>query len=113
MTHSPCANFAVPMWSAPCDERLAEVPAWRQTRGQVATSIHAGLPWLLWLREIFGGKPRPHFSPLDGFEVPEDKSIVTEVYPLLFRRRRFLLQTTAHLPAVCRCRLEGWILGVC
>ena len=56
-------------------------------QGQVATSTHAGLPWLLWLRMMFESKSRIYFWPFDGFDVPEGKSVVAEMYPSLFRRR--------------------------
>src|ERR1039457_2834522 len=48
-------------------------------QGEVATSTHAGLPWLLYLREKCR---RPlHFWLFDGWEVPVGKSVVAEVYP--------------------------------
>lgn len=54
-------------------------------QGEVATSTHAGLPWLLYLRRQC---KRPiHFWPLDGWEIPEGKSVVAEVYPSLWTRR--------------------------
>lgn len=53
--------------------------------GEVATSTHAGLPWLLYLRKECR---RPlHFWPFDGWEIPESKSVVAEVYPALWMRR--------------------------
>ena len=54
-------------------------------QGEVATSTHAGLPWLLYLRKRC---KRPiHFWPFDGWEIPEGKSVVAEVYPALWMRR--------------------------
>jgi hypothetical protein len=54
-------------------------------QGEVATSTHAGLPWLLYLRKH---RKRPiHFWPFDGCEIPEGKSVVAEVYPALWMRR--------------------------
>lgn len=53
--------------------------------GEVATSTHAGLPWLLYLRKQC--KRQPHFWPFDGWEIPEGKSVVAEVYPALWMRR--------------------------
>src|ERR1017187_3160796 len=54
-------------------------------QGEVATSTHAGLPWLLYLRKQC---KRPiHFWPFDGWAVPEGKSVVAEVYPSLWMRR--------------------------
>ena len=48
-------------------------------QGSVAKSTFAGLPWLLYLRSWC---KRPiHFWPFDGWEVPEGKSVVAEVYP--------------------------------
>ena len=54
-------------------------------QGSVAKSTFAGLPWLLYLRSWC---KRPiHFWPFDGWEVPQDKSVVAEVYPALWMRR--------------------------
>jgi len=54
-------------------------------QGSVAKSTHAGLPWLLYLRNWC---KRPiHFWPFDGWEIPEGKSVVAEVYPALWMRR--------------------------
>jgi hypothetical protein len=53
--------------------------------GEVATSTHAGLPWLLYLRKEC--KRPVHFWPFDGWEIPEGKSVVAEVYPSLWTRR--------------------------
>jgi len=52
--------------------------------GTVAHSTHAGLPWLLHLRKGLGNKI--HFWPFDGWEVPDGKSAVVEVYPSLWRK---------------------------
>jgi hypothetical protein len=54
-------------------------------QGEVATSTHAGLPWLLYLRKQC--KHPIHFWPFDGWEVPKCKSVVAEVYPSLWMRR--------------------------
>jgi hypothetical protein len=53
--------------------------------GEVATSTHAGLPWLLHLKR--NCKLLIHFWPFDGWEIPEGKSVVAEVYPALWMRR--------------------------
>jgi hypothetical protein len=54
-------------------------------QGSVAKSTFAGLPWLLYLRNWC---KRPiHFWPFDGWEVPEGRSVVAEVYPALWMRR--------------------------
>jgi hypothetical protein len=56
-------------------------------QGSVAKSTHAGLPWLLWLREMPASRSRAHFWPFDGFEVPAGKSVIAEAYPALYKRR--------------------------
>ncbi|MEW8411292.1 MAG: hypothetical protein AB2696_20845 [Candidatus Thiodiazotropha sp.] len=110
-------------------------------QGSVAKSTHAGLPWLLWLREMPGGRSNVHFWPFDGFEVPEGKSVIVEVYPALYKRRfpkedrtsdehdawsiaawlreadlRGILDQYFNppltLPERKQAQLEGWILGV-
>ena len=53
--------------------------------GSVAKSTHAGLPWLLHLRERLGEKL--HFWPFDGWDPPEGRSVVAEAYPSLVRHR--------------------------
>ena len=54
-------------------------------QGEVATSTHAGLPWLLYPRRQC--KRPVHFWPFNGWEIPEGKSVVAEVYPSLWTRR--------------------------
>lgn len=110
-------------------------------QGSVAKSTHAGLPWLLWLREMPAGRSHLHFWPFDGFEVPNGKSVIAEVYPSLYRRRFPVNGRTADehdawsvaawlreadrrgsldnyfvppltLPERRQAELEGWILGV-
>src|ERR1039457_6619125 len=54
-------------------------------QGSVAKSTFAGLPWLLYMRNEC---KRPiHFWPFDGWDVPQGKSVVAEVYPSLWTRR--------------------------
>lgn len=52
--------------------------------GQVATSTHAGLPWLLYIRRNL--KEKVHFWPFDGWKIPPGKSAIAEVYPALWKR---------------------------
>lgn len=52
--------------------------------GSVASSTHAGLPWLLWLREKAGASL--HFWPYDGTDIAQGCSVVAEVYPALWSR---------------------------
>jgi hypothetical protein len=51
-------------------------------QGSVAKSTHAGLPWLLYLRNELGGQL--HFWPFDGWDIPNGQSAVVEVYPALW-----------------------------
>jgi len=108
-------------------------------QGQVATSTHAGLPWLRFLRAHCGEKV--HFWPFDGWNVPDGRSVLAEVYPSLWMRRfdregrdpdrHAAFATAAWLrradldgtlsrflsPAIdarerSLASMEGWILGV-
>ena len=108
-------------------------------QGEVATSTHAGLPWLLYLRKEC--RRSIHFWPFDGWEIPLGKSVVAEVYPSLWTRRfpkdgrdgdeqaayaaaawlqradrTGSLNTFFHPPLTAEelgiARIEGWILGV-
>ncbi len=53
-------------------------------QGSVATSTHAGIPWLRYIRQ--NAKDRVHFWPFDGWSVPSDCSVVAEVYPALWNK---------------------------
>ncbi len=53
--------------------------------GQVATSSHAGIPWLLCLRKSL--EARVHFWPFDGWVPRAEHSVITEVYPALWNKR--------------------------
>lgn len=48
-------------------------------QGSVAKSTHAGIPWLRYIRHH--AKDRVHFWPFDGWTVPPNRSVITEVYP--------------------------------
>lgn len=108
-------------------------------QGQVAKSTHAGIPFLWQIRKKLGNLI--HFWPFDGWNVPEGKSIIAEIYPSIFRSRyewdgrtsheqdafataRWLKETCERgflaryfePPLTRRERaiaiLEGWILGI-
>ena len=108
-------------------------------QGSVAKSTHAGIPWLKWLRDEVG--ELVHFWPFDGWAVPQNKAVIVEVYPSIFRKRypnearspdqqdayataRWMAEMAARgalagyfkppLTPVDRAvaELEGWILGV-
>jgi hypothetical protein len=52
-------------------------------QGSVAKSTHAGIPWLLYLRRLFGAGL--HFWPFDGWSIPAGMSAVVEIYPSLWK----------------------------
>ena len=51
-------------------------------QGSVAKSTHSGLPWLRHLRQHVGA--RIHFWPFDGWNIPNGRSVVAEVYPSIW-----------------------------
>ncbi len=53
--------------------------------GSVASSSHAGIPWLRLLRRELGSAV--HFWPFDGWRPPAGRSVIAEVYPSIFRNR--------------------------
>jgi hypothetical protein len=108
-------------------------------QGSVAKSTHSGIPWLRFLGNSLAGKI--HFWPFDGWEFPEGKSVLVEVYPSLWSknfatedrtadqhdaysvaewlrraaRNGSLLEFTQpslHPGEKAVAQVEGWILGV-
>ncbi len=108
-------------------------------QGQVAKSTHAGIPWLRFIRQRLGD--RVNFWPFDGWDIPESRSAVAEVYPALWSRsfaregrtpdQRDAYSIAAWLSRADRegslgalfkpelsppervvAQVEGWILGV-
>jgi hypothetical protein len=53
-------------------------------KGSVAKSTHSGIPWLRFIRQQLG--ERVYFWPFDGWDIPEGRSVITEVYPALWNR---------------------------
>ena len=54
---------------------------------EVASSTHAGLPWLLHIRQaLVEARVAVKFWPFDGWKIPEGHSAVVEVYPSLWKR---------------------------
>ena len=53
-------------------------------QGQVAKSTHAGIPWLRFMRRELDDWV--HFWPFDGWDIPQGKSVIVEVYPALWSR---------------------------
>ena len=110
-----------------------------EVQGSVAKSTHAGLPWLLHIREKVGDLV--HFWPFDGWQVANNKNVIIEVYPSIFRNRYSREDRTADQQDACAIArwltemddcgfferyfhpplndeakqvadLEGWILGI-
>ncbi len=108
-------------------------------KGSVAKSTHSGIPWLRYLRLNLADKV--HFWPFDGWQIPQGRSVVLEIYPSLWSRSfpredrtqdqhdaysvaRWLRQadidgsiSTFLSPSLNpaerpRAQVEGWILGV-
>jgi len=52
--------------------------------GSVAKSTHSGLPWLLYIRKRIGDKV--FFWPFDGWDIPNGRSAIVEVYPSQWNR---------------------------
>jgi hypothetical protein len=50
--------------------------------GSVAKSTHSGIPWLRFIRQELG--EQVHFWPFDGWDIPEGRSVMAEVYPALW-----------------------------
>ena len=53
-------------------------------QGSLAKSTHAGIPWLRFIRQQLGD--RVHFWPFGGWDIPEGRSAVAEVYLALWSR---------------------------
>jgi len=109
-------------------------------QGSVSKSTYAGLPWLHLLRQQ--ATEKLHCWPFDGWDIPQQGSVICEVYPSLYKRRypsadrgkdahdayatarwmqdmqqRNVLSNYFQPPLSKEERviasLEGWILGVC
>ena len=107
--------------------------------GSVAKSTHAGLPWLRYLRLKLGD--RVHFWPFDGWDIPDGRSVVVEVYPALWSQNvpkegrtpdqhdaysiaawlrladgegtlAEFFKPELNPPERAIARVEGWILGI-
>lgn len=73
-------------------------------QGQVATSTHAGLPWLRYLRWHCG--VGTHFWPFDGWQIPTSGSLIAEVYPSLWMRR---FATSGTIDQRAAFAVAGWL----
>jgi antitoxin (DNA-binding transcriptional repressor) of toxin-antitoxin stability system len=75
--------------------------------GSVAHSTHAGLPWLLAIRQRLGAKV--HFWPFDGWTIPAGRSVVAEVYPALWKEDVPLKGLNPHQQDAYR--VAAWMAG--
>jgi hypothetical protein len=70
-------------WRRPCEVRARAKSVFHfDVPGSVAKSTHAGLPWLLHIRQACAG--RFVCWPFDGFDVPPGQSVLAEAYPSLW-----------------------------
>jgi hypothetical protein len=73
-----------PRWRRITEERCRAKSVFHfDVQGTVAKSTHSGIPWLRYIRNNLGD--RVHFWPFDGWEIPDGKSAIAEVYPSLIR----------------------------
>ena len=137
-------RYGDPKWRRLTDEVSGGAKSVFQfgVQGEVATSTHAGLPWLRHIREeLRNSEPKVHFWPFDGWTIDEGKSVVAEVYPALWKGRFDPPSESNHEHDACsvagwlsyadqngwlgqyfkpelspeernRAKTEGWILGV-
>lgn len=86
VTGNGAARSGNPRWRRVTELRARSAKSVFQfkVQGQVAMSTHAGIPWLRYIRQHI--KNRVHFWPFDGWSVPSNCSVVTEVYPALWNR---------------------------
>ena len=128
------------LWRRLCEQRTRAKSVFHfDVPGSVAKSTHAGLPWLLKLREQF--PETLHFWPFDGWQIPAGKSVIAEIYPSLWsadyprstktpdQHDAFVTATwlsevdqvgqlTRYLTpdlssdVLAAAQVEGWILGV-
>jgi hypothetical protein len=134
------ARSGSPRWRRLAEERVGAKSVFHfDVPGSVAKSTHAGLPWLRLLRERTAG--HVHIWPFDGWTIPQGRSLVVEVYPVLCRAMRAQKKLTSDqqdayavtawmrqadldgrlkeyvAPALTTderrtAEIEGWILGV-
>ena len=70
--------------------------------GSVATSTHAGLPWIRWLRTRH--RTRLHCWPFDGWIPEPGKSVLTEAWPAFWNQ-------TVPLPGESRDRHDARVVA--
>ena len=78
-------RFGVPDWFRLTEpEEASSAFDFLEKGGEVATSTHAGLPWLRRVRRELK-TANVHFWPFDGWKICERPSVVVEVYPRIWK----------------------------
>lgn len=89
-------RFGLPNWFRLTDPNKAKSAFdFLVKDGEVATSTHAGLPWLRHIRRELE-KSNVHFWPFDGWEICGRRSIVVEVYPRIWNSDVVSEGNTSH-----------------
>ena len=80
-------RFGLPNWFRLTDPRGASSAFdFTVKQGEVATSTHAGLPWLRYIRQnLTKAGTQVHFWPFDGWKICEGRSVVVEAYPRIWK----------------------------
>ena len=89
-------RFGLPNWFRLTDPKEAKSTFdFLVKDGEVATSTHAGLPWLRCIRHKLD-KEKVHFWPFDGWEICEGRSVIVEVYPRIWKGGAVSKGSTPH-----------------
>ncbi|MBX9847997.1 MAG: hypothetical protein K2X64_01785 [Rhodocyclaceae bacterium] len=95
-------------WRRTIEQRCAAKSVFHfDVPGSVASSTHAGLPWLRWLLQQV---PELHCWPFDGWAIPVGRSVICEAYPALVSHRypnTFAKQDQHDAYALCRWLAEA------
>ena len=91
-------RFGLPNWFRLTDPKGASACFdFMVKRGEVATSTHAGLPWLRYIRrKLKQAGAQVHFWPFDGWTICEGRSVVVEAYPRIWKRDVVSKGSTDH-----------------
>ena len=136
-------RFGVPNWFRLTDPpKASSLFDFMRKGGEVATSTHAGIPWLRYIRRrLKEERVKVQFWPFDGWNICENRSVVVETYPRIWKdkvkckgdsehqqdayavaRRMYEMDKEGSLggcfkpklneKGYARAKKEGWILGV-
>ena len=89
-------RFGLPNWFRLTDPQKAKSAFdFLVKYGEVATSTHAGLPWLRRIRHKLE-KEKVHFWPFDGWTICKGRSVIVEVYPSIWKGAVVGKGSTSH-----------------